>query len=166
VQLAADCARVTHQSPLVLDSCRYYAALLAGLLRGEDPGRVLDGPFEPVAGLWARHPLKPALVSMAVERDPPQADAHARKAHAPDAVAALARARAAVAGSAGFADALDRACGCALEPGLEAALAGTLVGAIGGAESIPRDLLARLPRLDLLESFAVRLARVAGGEGT
>jgi ADP-ribosylglycohydrolase len=166
VQLAADCARVTHQSPLVLDACRYYAAVLAGLLRGDDPVRVLDGSFEPVAGLWARHPLKPALVSMAAERDPPQADAHARKAHAPDAVAALARARAAVARSAGFADALDRACGSAFEPGLEAALAGTLGGAIGGANSIPREHLARLPRLDLLESFAERLARIAGGEGT
>ena len=165
VQLAADCARVTHQSPLVLDTCRYYAAMLAGLLRGEDPAPVLGGPFEPVAGLWARHPLKPAVMTMATRWEPPQADAHARKAHAPDAVAALARARAAVAGSADVVDAIDRARGTALEPGLEAALAGTLGGAIGGADSIPRDLLARLPRLDLIESFAERLARVAKGVG-
>lgn len=166
VQLAADCARVTHQSPLVLDTCRYYAGLLAGLLRGEDPGRVLGGLFEPVAGLWARHRLKPAVQSMAAERDPPPADPHARKAHAPDVVTALARARAAVSGSADFAHAIDRACGTALEPGLEAALAGTLSGAIGGADSIPRDLIAGLPRVDLLESLADRLARVARGEGT
>ena len=164
VQLAADCARVTHQSPLVLDACRYYAAMLVGLLRAEDPGRVLGGSYEPVAGLWTRHPLKPAVVSMARTREPPLADAHARKAHAPDAVAALARARAAVAGSAGFADAIDRACASAVEPGLEAALAGTLSGAILGADSIPRDRIAALPRLDLIESFAERLARTAKGE--
>jgi ADP-ribosylglycohydrolase len=165
VQLAGDCARVTHQSPLVLDTCRYYAAMLAGLLRGEDPDRVLAGAYEPVAGLWARHPLKPAVRAMAAERDPPQADAASRKAHAPDAVAAIARARAAVARSAGFVDAIDRARGSAIEPGLEAALAGTLFGAIGGVDAIPRERLARLPRLDLLDSFAERLAAAAKGEG-
>jgi ADP-ribosylglycohydrolase len=165
VALAADCARVTHQSPLVLDTCRLYAAILAGLLRGEDPGRVLGGAYEPVAGLWTRHPLKPAVRSMAAELDPPQPDAQSRKTHAADAVAALARARDAVARSSGFADAIERAREAAVEPGLEAALAGTLSGAIGGADSIPRDLLGRLPRLDLIETLAERLARVAKGEG-
>ncbi len=52
VQLAGECARTTHQSPLVLDCCRYYGAMLVGALRGEDPRELLEGLYEPVPGLW------------------------------------------------------------------------------------------------------------------
>jgi hypothetical protein len=75
---------------------------------------------------------------------------------------ALVRARAAVAGAAGFDDALRRARDSAIEPGLEAALAGTLMGALHGAGAIPRERLAAISRADLVESFATRLCKRAG----
>ncbi len=76
---------------------------------------------------------------------------------------AIARVRAAVAAAAGFDDAVKRARDCAVEPGLEAALAGTLMGALHGAAVIPRERLAQIARLELIESFATRLQKVASG---
>jgi ADP-ribosylglycohydrolase len=166
VQLAGECARTTHQSPLVLDSCRYYGAMLAGALRAEDPRKLLHGLYEPVPGLWDRRPLKPAVAAMARANEPPPVEVHAKRAPAPDIVAALARARAAVASAMDFEDALQRACDSAVEPGLEAALAGTLMGSIAGPDVIPRERLAGIARVEVIESSAARLARAGGGGRT
>jgi ADP-ribosylglycohydrolase len=166
VHLAGECARTTHQSPFVIDTCRYYGAMLVGAFQGVAPQSVLEGLFEPVPGLWAARPLKPAVASMARANRPAEVDPAANKAHAPDAVLAIARARAAVAGAQDFEDALRRACSSAVEPGLEAALAGTLMGALHGVEAIPRERRASLARTDLLESFAARLCEPRGGAGT
>ena len=163
VHLAGECARTTHQSPLVLDCCRYYGAMLAGALRGEDPHRLLEGLYEPVQGLWDRRPLKTAVAAMARSGEPPATEVHAKRAPAPDSVAALARVRAAVAGARDFEDALRRACESAVEPGLEAALAGTLMASIAGPDAIPRERIAGIARVELIESTAARLSRAAAG---
>jgi ADP-ribosylglycohydrolase/protein-tyrosine phosphatase len=164
VQIAGECARTTHQSPLVLDTCRYFAAVLTGAIAGEQPDRVLGALYEPVPGLWARHALKPAVVSMAQSgAPPPLTDVPPRRAPAPDVVAAFARARAAAAKAAGFEEAIRVACESAVEPALEAAVAGALLGAIVGPDGIPRERIASLARVDLLESFALRLARAGQG---
>jgi ADP-ribosylglycohydrolase len=165
VQLAGECARTTHQSPYVIDACRYYAAMLVGAFRGAAPGTVLEGLYEPVAGLWAARPLKPAVAEVLRAGKSPKPVRAAKEARAPDAARALARARAAVAGAADFEDALRRACSAAVEPGLEAALAGTLMGALFGAEAIPRERLADLDRTELLEGFASRLCGARRGGG-
>jgi ADP-ribosylglycohydrolase len=168
VHLAGECARTTHQSPVVIDACRYLGALLVGALRGDALQTVLVGQYEPVAGLWTARPLKPALRSMARAATVPAT----RRAASPDVVRAVAAARVAVAGGANFDDCLQHACGHATEPALEAALAGALWGAFHGARAIPRQRLATLARAALLESFAERLcarlpltrdAGVAGG---
>jgi ADP-ribosylglycohydrolase len=163
VHLAGECARTTHQSPFVIDACRYYAAMLVGALQGVPPRVVLAGLYEPVPGLWKARPLKPMVANMARAAGPPEDDPAAQKARAPDAVAALARARAAVVLAADFDDAVGRACDAAVEPGLEAALAGTLMGAFYGAQSIPPERRSGLARPDLLESFAARLCQPARG---
>lgn len=166
VHLAGECARTTHQSPLVLDCCRYYGAMLAGALRGEDPGRLLEGLYEPVPGLWDRRPLKPAVAAMARASETPPAEVHGKRAAAPDIVAALARVRNAVARATDFEDALRRACESAVEPGLETALAGTLMGSIAGPDAIPGERVAGIARVELIESSAVRLSRAGGGART
>ena len=164
VQLAGECARTTHQSPFVIDACRYYAAMLVGALGGVAPRVVLEGLYEPVPGLWKARPLKPMVVNMARRAGLPEGDPAVTKARAPDAVVALARARTAVVQAGDFDEAVRRACDSAVEPGLEAALAGTLMGALYGSRSIPRGRLAGLARVDLLEAFAARLCR--SGHGT
>jgi ADP-ribosylglycohydrolase len=165
VQLAGECARTTHQSPFVIDACRYYAAMLLGALRGATPEVVLDGLYEPVSGFWSGRPLRPALANMARSRRSPEPEPGSKKPQAPDVVAALARVRTAVAEATDFEDAIRRACAGALEPGLEAALVGTLMGAFHGAESIPAQWRAALARVEVIESFARRLVQSGRGEG-
>ena len=163
VRLAGECARTTHQSPFVVDACRYYGAMLVGAMRGAAPRAVLEGLYEPSEGFWAARPLKPAVAATARATALPLPDVASMKNDAPDAMLAIARVRAAVAAAADFDDALKRARDSAAEPGLEAALAGTLMGALHGAAVIPRERIARIARLELIESFAARLSQVAAG---
>lgn len=155
VALAGECSRTTHQSPVVIDACRSYAAMLAGALRGDAPARVLSPGYEPVAGTWSARPLRPELAEPPTSRAP----------QSPDVVHALANAREAVAAAVDFDDAVNRACSGGTEPALDAALAGTLMGALFGARIIPSAQLAALARVDLLEAIAARLAaRTAGAQ--
>ena len=163
VRLAGECARTTHQSPFVIDACRYYGAMLVGAVRGATPRAVLEGLYEPSEGFWTGRPLKPAVAAIARATESLRPDAASNSGVAPDAMLAIARVRAAVAAAAGFDDALKRARDGAVEPGLEAALAGTLMGALYGAAVIPRERSARIARLELVDSFAARLGQAASG---
>jgi ADP-ribosylglycohydrolase len=156
VHLAGECARTTHQSPFVIDACRVFGAMLAGALGGAEPAEICKGLYEPVAGLWTARPLKPSVAAAFRSMARARPDAAAGNARQADAVQAVARARTALAD--GFEETLRRACESAVEPALEAALAGALAGACFGARSIPADRAGHLARLELLESFASRLA--------
>ena len=122
--------------------------MLAGAVRGDSPARVLGPRYEPVAGIWSARPLKPEVA------EPPTGCAP----QVPDVVHALANARGAVAAAVDFDDAVHRACSGGVEPALDAALAGTLMGALFGARAIPAAQLEALARVELLESIAARLA--------
>jgi len=159
VHLAGESARTTHQSPFVVDACRFLGAMLAGALRGAAPAEIRHGLYEPVAGLWSAKPLKPSVAAAFRAAGRQRSDAVAPGTGPADAVQAVVRARAALSGE--FEQTLQRACEAAYEPALEAALAGALAGAVSGAGSIPAGQLSRLARLDLLDSFALRLAAAA-----
>ena len=165
VALAGECSRTTHQSPVVIESCRYYAAMLVGALRGAALNEVCGPLYEPVAGLWDARPLKTDVATMAAAAVEKGADI-ARGAHdTPDVVQACANLRAAVAGARDFDDALQRACSGGRQPALDAALAGTLMGAMFGEQIIPRRLVAGIARTDVLESIATRMcARLEGSQ--
>ena len=155
VALAAECSRTTHQSPVVLDACRVYAALLVGALRGAPAQELFAGVYEPVPGLWRQKPLKPELVA-AIAGPPAAPDPRPREQSA-DAVLAVATARAAVAAAGGADDAIRRAVRVGGEPAVEGALAGALAGALWGAAALPAERVATLVRVDLLEHLALRL---------
>ena len=157
VALAADCARTTHQSPLVLDACRYYAALLVGALRGATSQQLCTGSFEPVPGLWASRPLKPELVTGLGGSTTAQ-DSRTRVAGA-DIVQALVNLRLAVQPADGVTSAIEAAIVGGREPALDGALAGALAGALHGASTLSSEALAGLARPDLLEAVAARLGR-------
>lgn len=153
VALGGECSRTTHQSPFVIDACRYYGAMLVGALRGDSAARVLGPHYEPVPGLWSARPLKPDVARLAATPESRVADV----------VHALANVRGAVSSASDFEDAIDRACRGGAEPALDAALAGTLMGALFGVRAIPHARLQTLPRADLLDSFATRfVARLVG----
>lgn len=170
IALAVECARTTHQSPLVLDACRCYAALLVGAMRGARPQELLAGPYEPVPGVWRARPLKPEILAAATGQAP-RPESRARGA-AGDVVQAIATVRASIAAGVDVAGAIDSAVRAGHDPALDGALAGALAGALHGARAIPAASLAALERRELLEQFATRLADLhvahsagAGGEG-
>jgi ADP-ribosylglycohydrolase len=156
VALAVECSRTTHQSPVVLDACRCYAALLVGALRGEQSAALFSGIYEPVPGLWKKKPLKAEITSALASPPPAQQDPRHRGQPA-DVVHALANARAAVSAAGSADDAIERAIRTAREPALDAALAGALGGAVWGAAALPAGRIATLARLDAIERFAARL---------
>lgn len=160
VTLAAECSRTTHQSPVVLDACRYFGALLVGALRGDTSARVLGGLYEPAPGLWAARPLRQEIAATAA--DVPVAASMERAGREADVARTLWNARVAVAGATSFEAAVQRAIDSGQEPALDGALAGALAGAFGGATEIPAATISRLSRLDLLESFAARLGAEHG----
>jgi ADP-ribosylglycohydrolase len=159
VALGSECSRTTHQSPIVLDACRYYAALLLGAFAGAPRAAVLEDLYEPVAGLWAARPLRPEVVAAA--REPPR---EGKRRGPADVIEALAIVRRAVAQAGEVSTAVEQAAGASREPALAGALAGALMGAFVGAEAIPQSLTSGLPGLAVVEDFAARLA-VAGGDG-
>ncbi|HET7203494.1 MAG TPA: ADP-ribosylglycohydrolase family protein, partial [Steroidobacteraceae bacterium] len=57
VALGAECSRTTHQSPLILDACRLYAATLVCALRGADPAAWLEGIPDLRPSPWSAKPL-------------------------------------------------------------------------------------------------------------
>lgn len=156
VALAAECARTTHQSPLVLDACRFLAALLVGALRGDPAASVLARGYEPVRGLWAARPLRAELLADVAS---PVAEQESRQRNAPaDVLRTVDNVRAAVATTASPEEAIRAAVRNGREPALDGALAGALAGALWGAAALPEQAVSGLARLDLLEQFAARLA--------
>ncbi len=75
VALAADAARLTSQSPLVLDACRLLAAMLHAALRGEPREHVLA----PDRAVFGAHPLREPVAALltrgiGANYQPPAAD--------------------------------------------------------------------------------------------
>jgi ADP-ribosylglycohydrolase len=155
MSLAVECARTTHQSPLVLDACRYFSALLVGALRGAGQPELLAGLYEPVPGAWRARPLKAEIVAAATGEAPAR-DSRPRAAEA-DVLQALATVRASLAASVDVASAIDAAVRGGSDPALDAALAGALAGALHGARAIPPEAVSGLRQHELLEQFASRL---------
>jgi ADP-ribosylglycohydrolase len=113
--------------------------------------------------LWDARPLKTDVATMAVAAVEEGSGIARAAHHTPDVVHAIANLRTAVAGARDFDDAVHRACSSGMEPALDAALAGALMGASFGERIITRPLVATIARADLLESIATRMcARVEG----
>ena len=134
IELAADVARPTHQAPLVLDSCRYVAALTVGALQGATRLELLAPHFAPVPGLWQRRPLRREVAAVAGGswRTPdfqPVADGTA--------LDSLALALWALARGTQYRDTVLGAVNLGLDADANGALVGSLAGALYGAASLP-----------------------------
>jgi ADP-ribosylglycohydrolase len=152
VALASECSRTTHQSPVVLDACRYFAALLLGAFGGAEPKSVLGDLYEPVPGLWSGRPLRPEIVAAA---SAPIGDVEARGQS--DVVSVITLVRSVLLQSVDFDGAVHHALGLSRDPALAGALTGAMAGAFFGAGAIPEASTASLPGLAVLEDIAARL---------
>ena len=76
IDRSADSSRTTHGAREAVDSCRYYASLLVGALRGVNKGTLLSAHYCPVDGLWGRSPLAEKIAEIAdgsfKRREPPE----------------------------------------------------------------------------------------------
>lgn len=147
LDLAADASRTTQQSPIVLDLCRVWVALLIDALEGV-PRSHLTGLQGPAAQLLRKRALKPAVKQLLESR------AH-EPANGDDALAVSRAALASVAATATFRDALLHVASSFRTAPAAAALCGALAGAHYGADGIPPEW-----RSQLMEDAALRsLAR-------
>jgi ADP-ribosylglycohydrolase len=158
LELAVDCARLTHQAPLTLDAVRYYTALLLGALLGA-PAQTLTAPnYSPVPGLWNRHPLKPPVAAVAAGSWRTRGGRPARTGAAVD---GLALTLWAIDAHPTWRDAVLAVVNLGYQASTQGALVGQLAGAIYGASAIPPDWHRAIARRELLESTADRLRQAA-----
>jgi len=154
VALAADAARVTSQSPLVLDACRLLAAMLHAALRGEPRERVLA----PHPAVFGAHPLREPVAAIAARGtapgdEPPSADGGA--------LAVLELVRGCLAGSANFRDGALRAVNLGGDSDVIGAVYGQLAGAHYGVAGIPRPWRQALAHSELIVELGDVLLRSA-----
>ena len=154
IDLAADVARPTHQAPLVLDACRYVAALCIGALQGASKEQLLRPDFTPVPGSWTVRPLRRevALVASGSWAKPgfvPVADGTAADS--------LALALWALARGSQYRDTVLAAVNLGLDADANGALVGALAGALYGAASLPPHWVAGLAQTRQVRANADRL---------
>ena len=171
IALAAEVARPTHQAPVALDACRYYAALLIGALQGEPLARLLAPNYTPVPGLWGRRPLKPEVAAVAAggwRADSRPAGAQSGYGGGGTAVDGLAVVLRALARGTGYRDTVLTAVNLGEDADTNGALTGQLAGALYGARGLPPHWLVGLVAADLVTRSADRLLeaalrKIAGG---
>ncbi|MCY7379484.1 MAG: ADP-ribosylglycohydrolase family protein, partial [Gemmatimonadaceae bacterium] len=65
IRMSGDSSRTTHGAAAAVDACRYYAGLILGALAGVPKTVLLGAGYSPVAGLWEREHLHPAIAVVA-----------------------------------------------------------------------------------------------------
>jgi len=159
IEMAADAARPTHQAPLVLDSCRLFAALLIGALQGVAKQKLLSPGYTPVPGLWERKPLKSAVEAIAAGswrgKSASQLDGGGTILNCLEAVLwALER-------SNNFREGALLAVNLGLDADSTGSAYGQLAGALHGVPNIPQGWSRGVMKRDLLSGFADRLLSAA-----
>ena len=158
IDLAVECARPTHQAPLALDACRYYAGLVVGALQGASRAELTAPAFTPVPGLWQRRPLRREVAAVAggswrEAGFTPVADGTA--------VDALGLVLWALARGSHYRDTVLSVVNLGLDADANGALVGQLAGALYGAAGLPAHWVAGLALGGQLGSSADRLLTAA-----
>jgi ADP-ribosylglycohydrolase len=156
VALAAEVARPTHQAPVTLDACRYYAGLLLGALNGASREALIAPGYSPVPGLWERRPLRPEVAAVAAgawRRSLPTGGGRA--------VNALGLVLWSLERAGTWRDAVLGAVALGEDAPTSGALVGALAGALYGVTAIPPHWRTGVVQADRLASTAERLAAVA-----
>jgi ADP-ribosyl-[dinitrogen reductase] hydrolase len=177
VRLAADSSRTTHAAVEAVDSCRYFAALIVGALRGvpkdellseqfapADEGQssssnVPEGQSAPEAPLWAGGPLAPTIARIAAGSFRGKAPGDVRASGY--VVHTLEAALWAFHETTTFRDGALLAVNLGEDADTTGAVYGQLAGAYYGVESIPVHWRARLARATDIETLATRLHDLA-----
>ena len=162
IAMAADSSRTTHGAPAAVDACRYFAALIAGALRGATRESLLSDYYCPIDGYWNSHPLVPEIEELAAgsfrRKEPPEIQGSGY------AVRSLEAALWAFFKSGNFRDGCLLAANLGDDADTTAAVYGQLAGAYYGELGIPESWLEKLAMRDAIASFADRLCVVSQHE--
>jgi ADP-ribosyl-[dinitrogen reductase] hydrolase len=81
IMMSGESSRTTHQAPVAIDACRYFGALIIGVLGGNNSEKnkkeeILSPFYSPIAGYWDKYPLTSKLTDVIVNgsfktRNPP-----------------------------------------------------------------------------------------------
>ena len=161
ISLAGDVARVTCQSPVVVDACRLLAAMLHVALRGEPRARVVA----PHPAVFTSQPLKSDVAPIAAATRPIPAS---RDTVRSDVLDALQAALWAFASTQNFRDGALAVVNLGGQSDVAGAVYGQLAGAHYGINAIPAHWRSAILRRADIENLADRLladALVALGSG-
>jgi len=161
VALAADLARLTHTAPVVVDACRYAAAIAVGVLCGVPRLELLAPDWSPVPGLWQRDPLHPQVAAVAAGSWREAASGAASAAG--DAPGALRLLMGALASGGAYRDTVLSTVNLGLDADANGALVGQFTGALAGASTLPSHWLAVLADAPRIGAVADRLLAAALG---
>jgi ADP-ribosylglycohydrolase/protein-tyrosine phosphatase len=158
VQALEKCAlssRTTHQASTAIDACRYFGALLAGALSGEDRGILLSDHYSPIPGHWEQHPLVSEIDTIAVGSFLRKSESEIHGSGY--VVGSLEAALWAFTNSSSFAEGCLKAVNLGDDADTTWAVYGQLAGAFYGCEGIPAKWRNKLAKRDVLEEIAARL---------
>ena len=155
IQYAAEAARTTQQSPVVLDACRYLAGLLVGALRGVSRQELLAPRYSPIPGFWEERGLKEPVDAIVQ-------GSYRRKAQADldgggNILQTLEAVLWALDHSGTFREGALLAVNLGLDADVTGAVYGQLAGALYGLGGIPANWRAALLKRDEIEACADRL---------
>lgn len=151
IETAVDVSRTTLQSPVVLDACRFWTALLVDALSGVDRATLVACQGPAMTSLRART-LKPQAAALLDGRWHSLVDTEA------NAISVIAVALAEFAAARPFREGLVRAVCASRAPQTAGALYGALAGAYEGVDAIPVEWRNRLVDESRLVSVAQSLA--------
>jgi ADP-ribosylglycohydrolase len=156
IDAAVNAARVTHQAPLVLDSTRFLAALLAGAFAGASKEALLAPDFSPEPGAWSAESLRSPVREIAAgawRGRRPRRMLRGKFA----VIAALESALTAFDDGTDLASCLEAAAARPGDAQAAAAIVGQVAGAHYGASSLPDSMRAGLARAAEIEALADRI---------
>ncbi len=159
IDLAAESSRTTHGSPLCVDACRYFAALLLGAFVGIGKSQLLAAEFTPVRGLWSQSPLHPKIAAIARGSWKHKTESDIKSSGF--VVHTLEAAIWAFANTESYEQAVLKAANLGDDADTTAAVCGQLAGAFYGASGIPQRWLAVLALRNTIETLADQLVAFA-----
>ncbi len=160
IEAAAEVSRTTNQAPIVLDACRYFAALLLEALAGTEKAQIMTLGSDRVGRVLRARSLKPEVQSLLdrswLDGAPPVAGGTA--------ISALSLAVWAFAQTRDFRAGLALTRRSSSAAASAASLYGALAGAHYGIKGLPPDLCDALADRAMLERRIVALVAVAPGK--
>ena len=153
----ADLCRVTHQSPGILDACRYYAALLLAIVRGSPKSSLMGAAsalLQAHYGKSLKAPVQRLAEMDAFPLGEPPANAEA-------AVGVLHRVLRVLSETTDFRDGLLKVCNLGGPADVQGALFGQLAGALYGIDSLPKRWRDAVLQRQLIEDIVEHLIQAA-----